>query len=413
MIILLDYVWVLLIGFIIVLSLYFSFKLKFKNYNFIKMIKNIKNDYKSIFYISIATKVGVGSIIGTTIAIYTGGIGSIFWIWIFGLITTSIVYVESLLGNKYKKELADGYVSGPNFYIKYGLKNTKLANFYLIILIITYTFFFLMIQTNTIDLVFSENLNVNKIVLFLSIFIILFLIVISTPKEIIKYINKIVPFMSIFLIIISFIAIIKNINSLDHVLYLIIHDAFNFKSVFGGLIPTILISVKRNIFQNKLLIGPTSIASAVKNGNSHIIAGTSVIANLFISFVICTLVAFLIIIFKIDNNTETLNYISLISKVFVFHFNNVGRLILTILLAMFAFTTIISGFYYGLTNLMYLTKNKIIILIFRINVLLFTLSGVILKPKIIWYIIDSMMFILIIINIICITLLRRKVNYDR
>ncbi len=297
--------------------------------------------------------------------------------------------------------------------MKYGLNNSSLATLYLIILIIAYTFFFLMIQTNTIDLIIKENFNFNKIILFIFILAILSLITFSTPKEIIKYINKVVPIMCVILILISLIVIIKNINIIDKVFYLIISDAFNFKSVFGGLIPTLLISIRRNIFQNELLIGPASIASAVKKGNSHLVASTAVMANLFITFVICTLIAFLIIIFKMQNEVTTTNYINLISQVFTYHFPNIGSLLLTILLSLFAFTTIVSGFYFGLTNLMYLTKNTLIILIFRINVLLFTLSGVILKPTIIWYLIDTMMLILIILNVISVTRLRSKINYDR
>jgi len=114
-----------------------------------------------------------------------------------------------------------------------------------------------------------------------------------------------------------------------------------------------------------------------------------------------------------QNEVTTTNYINLISQVFTYHFPNIGSLLLTILLSLFAFTTIVSGFYFGLTNLMYLTKNTLIILIFRINVLLFTLSGVILKPTIIWYLIDTMMLILIILNVISVTRLRSKINYDR
>lgn len=413
MINLLDIIWLLLILYIIIISIYFTIKLKAKNLNIFKMIKNIKKEYKSIFYISVATKVGVGSIIGTSIAIYTGGIGAIFWIWIFGIITTSVIYVESLLGNKYKKKLKEGYVGGPNFYMKYGLNNSLLANAYLIILIITYTFFFLMIQTNTINLIVQENFNFNKILFLIFIFIIILLIVSSSPKEIIKYINKIVPIMSLILLTISFFVIIKNIELIPKIFSLIISDALNFKSIVSGLIPTLLISIKRNIFQNELLIGPNSISSAVRKGNAHSIAGTAVVSNLFITFVICTFTAFLIIIFKLNNDFIPTNYINLISEVFSYHFPEFGFLILTILLSLFAFSTIVSGFYFGLTNLMYLTKNNIIILIFRINVLLFTLGGAILNPNFIWYLIDTMMLVLIILNIISITKLRSKIEYDR
>lgn len=404
----LDIIWTLLIIYLLFLSTYFLFKLKFKTLNIFKMIKSINKNTLDIFYILIATKVGVGSIIGTTIAIYVGGSGTILWIWIFAFITIPLIYVESILGNKYKEKLNDSYVGGPNFYIKKGLNNKILSNIYLVVLVISYSFFFLMIQTNTINVLFTTKLFFNKYLIFIIITIILILIIISSPKEILKYINKVVPFMCLFLIIICLYVVIININNIPKIFNEIITNAFNIKSISLSFIP-ILLSIKRSIFQNELLIGTTSISSSIKNENIYRIASTSVIANLFITYIICTLIAFLIILFKLENNFYVTDYIDLITNVFVYHYNNIGIIILTILMSLFAFTTIVSGFYFGLTNLMYLTKKRIVILFFRISVLLFTLSGIVLDSSIIWYLIDIMMFILIVINTYSITKLRSKI----
>ena len=65
---------------------------------------------------SLGTKIGVGSIIGTASSILIGGAGALFWIWIFTIIFSSIIYAESYLGNKYKDKKNN--ISGPYFYIK-------------------------------------------------------------------------------------------------------------------------------------------------------------------------------------------------------------------------------------------------------------------------------------------------------
>lgn len=392
----------------------FTIKLKFKNIRFIKMLLGMKKEYLNVFFVSIGTKIGVGSIIGTAIAIYTGGAGSIFWIWVFAILTSSWIYVESLLGSKYKQKLSDNnYVGGPNFYIKYGLKKKTLSLIFLLILTIAYSFFFLMIQTNTLNSIIKINFNINEYIILAFAFIFLLLITFSSIKEILKYINKVVPIVCTFLIIISFYVLIINFDLIIVVFSKIINSAFNFESIMGGLIPTILIAIKRNIFQNELLIGTTSISSAVNNGEAHEIAKVQVLANLFISFVICTLVAFLIIVFKLHNDVFLSNYNELISKVFIFHFNDVGSIILLVLITLFSFTTIISGFYFGLSNILFITKNKIIITCFRLCVLLFTFSGFLLDANFIWCLIDFMMLVLIMINMYCIISLRRSINYDR
>ena len=89
MINLLDLFWILLICILVLFGLYFSYKLKFENFRFLNLILSLRKKYLTVFFVSIGTKIGVGSIIGTAISIYTGGAGSIFWIWVFALFTSS------------------------------------------------------------------------------------------------------------------------------------------------------------------------------------------------------------------------------------------------------------------------------------------------------------------------------------
>ena len=405
----LDIVWLLLIFYLFVLGIYYLFKLKFKNLRILKLLKSINKNTLDNLFLSMGTKIGVGSIIGTVIAINIGGSGTLIWIWIFTLLTSSLIYIESKLGYKYKKRLKDGYVGGPNFYIKEGLNKKKLAILYLIVLIISYSFFFLMIQTNTISELIKINFNVNISILLLIFSILLILLIFSSLKEIINILNKLVPFMCIFLIIIGLYVIIKNYKIIPSITLKIFENAFNFKCFVSGLIPLILISIKRNIFQNELLYGTASISSSIKKGNIESIANTQILSSYFISFIICTLVTFLVLIYNEFNIINTTDYNLLISNVFIFHFNNIGPFIIVILLTLFALTTIISGYYFGLSNLLYLTKNKLIIFIFKLFVLLFTLSGLVLSNDLIWRFVDTMMLILISINTYAVTKLGSEV----
>ena len=77
----------------------------------------MKND-KTSLYLTLGTKIGVGSIIGTTSSIIIGGFSSVVWILVFSFITTSIIYYESYLGRKNRVKLKDDYIGGPNFITK-------------------------------------------------------------------------------------------------------------------------------------------------------------------------------------------------------------------------------------------------------------------------------------------------------
>ena len=112
-------------------GIYFSIKLGFPQLQWKKLFKGIfiRNTlgitpFKSLM-LSLSAKIGVGSISGIALAIYIGGAGSIFWIWITGIITSINTYCESYLGLKYQKKENKNYKGGPAYYIENGLKNKK------------------------------------------------------------------------------------------------------------------------------------------------------------------------------------------------------------------------------------------------------------------------------------------------
>ncbi len=399
----LNYIWIVLI----IIILFISFKLnKFINYNnykFISIIKSLKNTKKGLF-LTLGTKIGVGSIIGTAAAIQIGGIGSILWIIVFSLLTSSIIYYESILGSKYKKRMNSNFIGGPYFYIRYGLNKKILAVISTVLLVVCYSFFFQMIQTNTVSNLILINTNININIISLAFLFLLILTVFFSLKELLSTLNKIVPFMCIFLMIISIVVIIKNYNLLPVIISLVVKDAFTLKGILIGA----LIGIKRSIFLNELLIGTTSIASSVDECDSKISAKAQVFGAYLITFIICLLISFLIIIFYYNNNIIFENYILLINNVFIYHFGNIGTILLIILVILFSVTTIISGFYIGISNLKYISKNKILILFFKLFMILFTMSGIYLNADYIWNLIDLIMLILIIINLYCIIKLFRR-----
>lgn len=402
----LNLIWIIIIFIIVFLSFKLNKFINYKNYKFVSILKSIKKSQNGLF-LALGTKVGVGSIIGTAAAIYVGGIGSVLWIFIFSFLTSSIIYYESLLGNKYKKKINSTNIGGPFFYIKHGLKNNILAIISTILLIICYSFFFQMIQTNTVTNLILINININIYIISIMFLILLLLTVFFSLNELLNILNKIVPFMCLFLIIISLIAIAKNYNLMFIIIKLIIKNAFSIKGIIVGS----LIGIKRSIFLNELLIGTTSIASAVDDCNSEVSAQTQVLGSYIISFVICSLISFLIIIFYYNYNIIFENYNILINNVFLFHFGKIGSFLLITLVILFAITTIISGFYIGYSNLKYICNNKFIILFFKIFMILFTMSGIFLSSDKIWNLIDLVMLMLVIINLYSIIkLFRRKVK---
>lgn len=403
-----DLLWIILIIFLSVFGIYVSFKIKFKNYNILYIFKSFKNESMLGLFLTLGTKIGVGSIIGTTAAIFVGGPGSLFWLWIFSFITSSLIYLEIKIGGKYKEKNESGYVSGPYYIIKNGLHNKKLALLTGLILIITYSFLFLMVQTNTISSIILLNFNINKKVIFIILLLFLLFTIIFNQKELLNITKYLVPTMCLFFIIISVFVVIKNNDIIISILKEIITSAFNMRSILTGM----LIGIRRSIFLNELLVGTTSSTGLVKSTNDEKCALMEVFGSYFITFIVGTLNAFMVLIFLKNTLIEFLNYNELINNVFIYHFNSYGALILTILLLFFGITTIISGIYIGLSNLKNMIKNKYITFIFKFLIIVFCMLGLFINVDFMWEIIDLFLFILLFINAIVLFIIIKRGNYD-
>ena len=245
--------WILLIIFLFILSIYLTIKLNFKNYK-LNILKLLSKDKTSLF-LTLGTKIGVGSLIGTTSSIIIGGFSSVIWMILFSLLTTSITYHEAYYGNKYKKENNNNFVGGPYYILKYGLNKKILSIISLILLIVIYSFLFQMIQMNSIGYLL-ELLSIKKYLIIIISLIVLFITFRLSIEEVLNGLNKIVPLMCLLFLIVSIYGIIKNFKLID--ITLITKDFTSLESILTGLV----IGVKRSIFMNELLIGTTSTGSA-------------------------------------------------------------------------------------------------------------------------------------------------------
>ena len=378
--------WILLIIYLFILSFYLSCKLKFKNYK-INIKELILKDKTSLF-LTLGTKMGVGSIIGTISSILIGGFSSVLWIIIFSLIWTSIVYYESYYGNKYSEK----GIGGPYFIFKNGLNNRYLAIISTILLIILYSFLFQMIQFNTMSYIFINTLNISKILLVILSSILLFITINLSIKNILNIMNKVVPYMCIIFICISLYVVIINFNNIN--ITILLKDLLSFKSIMCGLV----IGIKRSIFMNEILVGTTSVGAASDKNDINISTKYQILCVFFISIVITLLITFLLLIYLNNNIIYGTDYNLILVEMFNSLLGKFGIYFLLIIYILFGFTTVLSGYYIGSSLIKYIFNNKIMINLFKIIFIVSCIIGIIYKNEIIWKYTDILIFIMIIIN---------------
>lgn len=398
---LLSITWSIASILIVYLAILLSIKYKFIQLNIKKIIVSIKSKSKNnisplaSLCISLAAKIGVGSLSGIALAVYYGGVGTIFWIVVISLLVSINTYLECILGVKYHDKINGVYVGGPSYYITKCLNNKKLGLLYGVVVIVTYSGLFLSVQANTIVSVVNY-FNISNIYVIVILFIITLLIIIKGIKGITKTNSILVPIMLIFYLFLGIYVIINNIGMLPKIVVKVIKEAFKIKSI----IPVFLIGMQRAIFITESSLGTSAISAGACDNDPKKQGMLEVFGIHVTTFLVCLTTFLIIVTTDYDMiNFGSINGIEMVIYAFNYHFGSNGSILLSIVTIMFAFSTIISSYFFGESNLVIFSKKKIINIIFKIIFMLIILVSCYIKPNILWNLTDYFVAILAIINV--------------
>ncbi len=419
-----SFIWAFATVVLISCGLYYTFKLKFVQFNFKKIISSLKpshSDKTSIspfktLTLALAARIGVGSLAGIALGIYNGGIGVVFWIWLSSLITLPNSFVESTLAVMFRERDGKYYIGGPAYYINKGLGLKKTSIVYAIIIFLCYIGGFLAIQSNTIASSMKTYLNITPAITGIVVAIISYFIISRGLKRIANFTSLLVPVMGIAYMVVALTIVVLKIDMIPNILSSIFHEAFNFKAFGWGAITSIVIGVQRGIFSSEAGLGTGAVASGTSDTKYPCKQGyIQMLGVYFTTFIICTSTVFVILTSDINvNGFVNPNGIEITLKALNNHLGSFGTIVLIFAILSFAFSTIISGYYYGESNLKYLDKkmNEKKILILNILVVGILFLGAIASPKFLWDIVDIGAGILAIINCFSMIMLNREIKNE-
>lgn len=414
--------WSTAILFLIGGGLYFTFSLRGIQFHFVDMFKSFKHSreekispFQSLT-MALAARIGVGSLAGIALAIYIGGPGAIFWIWVSSIITSVNSFSESLLGIVFREKDGKVHKGGPAFYMDKGLGNKKLAMLYAFLIMIAYIFGFMTIQANTISASIQDYLGISPIITGIILAIISGYSILGGVQGIVHLTSKLVPVMGAIYIFLGLFIVIGNLTALPSVLLRILDGAFNFRSFGAGVFSTFVIGIQRGVFSTEAGLGSGAIASSTTDENSPVRIGLlQVLGIYFVSFIICTSTAFIILTSDYLNVPfGNINGIEITQYALQYHLGTIGIVILVFSIVSFAFSTIIAGYYYGESNLKYLNKNVSSkhIFILKIVTVLLLIAGSIVKAGVIWNIVDVLVALMAILNMYAVLALRKVVREE-
>ena len=369
---------------------------------------------------ALAGTVGTGNIAGVTGAIFTGGAGAVFWMWVaafFGMITK---YAEILLAMKYRIKDENGvYHGGPMYYIENGIgKNWKwLAVIFCLLGGFASFGIGNIAQSSEISGALTDLFKLPPLASGILIAVVVALVTLGGIKRIGKVTSLLVPFMSVFYIVAGIILILMRITHIPAVFGQIFAGAFSFKSVGGGLFGyTIMMAMKqgfaRGVFSNEAGLGSAPIAHAASSTEEPCEQAIWGVFEVFIdTIVICSITAFAVLLSGILDLEGGLSAYASKGAAAAAAFNTIlpgtlGGKIIELSLLFFALSTILSWAYYGENCWGYLTKNnKTFILVYKIIFALVCIVGAMGSGTLMWDIADTLNGLMAIPNLIALLML--------
>ncbi len=360
---------------------------------------------------ALSATIGTGNIAGVATAIYFGGPGAIFWMWVIALFGMATKYAEAVLAVKYREMDALGnYVGGPMYYIKNGLGEKWAwlgASFALFGMIAAFGIGN-MVQANSV----ADELNSTfQIPLWSTGFILAALaatVILGGVKRIAVVAASLVPFMAIAYIGGALIIIMINLDAVPAAITMIVKDAFTGTAAGGGFLgASMLMALRwgfaRGIFSNEAGLGSAAIAHAAAKTQDPVQQGKVAMLGTFIdTIIVCSMTALVIIITGVWDSGVTGAPLS--SLAFNTGLEGFGGYIVTFGLVVFAFTTILGWSYYGERCAEYLFGTRVI-LPYRLLWVTAIFIGAVQELSFVWNLSDLLNGLMAIPNLIALLLL--------
>ena len=412
-----DYLWThIVITLLVFCALYFTFRLKGVQFSrigdMLRVIVEKPGGQKigsfHAFAVSLSSRVGTGNLAGVASAIFVGGPGAVFWMWMMALFGAATAFVEATLAQLYKRRGEDSFYGGPAYYMQHGLHRKWMGVLFAVLITITFGMANQIVQSNTLCGALADSFAIDAKWIGLTITIATLIIIFGGIRRISHFASIVVPFMAIGYVIIAVIVILMNITEIPAMIVLIVKSAFGLEQAVGGAFGmAVMQGVKRGLFSNEAGEGSAPNAAAIAHTSHPVKQGLLQSLGVFTdTIVVCTCTAFIILLSGIYNSGR--DGIILTKYALEHHIGPAGGLFVTAAIFLFAYSTIIANYFYGETNIRFITQKMSYINLFRIITGATVMAGAMMSLQEAWSIVDLAMGVMTIVNLVAIIQLSPK-----
>lgn len=360
---------------------------------------------------SLSATVGTGNIAGVATAVFLGGPGALFWMWLTALVGMATKYAEAVLAVRFREVDERGkHVGGPMYYIRNGLGNrwAWLGVVFAVFASVAAFGIGNTVQANSVADVLEANFSLPHWATGLILMVLVGMVLIGGIKRIGQVASALVPFMAVSYVLIGLIVLAINAHEIPAAVALVFRSAFTGTAAEGGFAgaavwAAIRFGVARGIFSNEAGLGSAPIAHAVAQTNNPVKQGMVAMLGTFIdTIIVCTITGLVIITSGAWLSGET--GAALTSLAFEVGLPGFGNYIVAIALAIFAFTTILGWSFYGERCIEFLFGVKAIVP-YRVVWIIAIPVGATINLGFIWLVADTLNAMMALPNLIALLLL--------
>lgn len=373
----------------------------------LEKIGNKKISSFQAFAISLSSRVGTGNLAGVASAIFVGGPGAVFWMWVMALLGASTAFMEATLAQLFKRRGADSFYGGPAYYMKFGLKRPWMGILFAAFIIYGFGLANQIVQSNTLCDAIGSVFHIPKLYVGIGLALITLAIIFGGIQRIARFCAMVVPFMAMGYILLALYILVTNITEIPAMLSLIVRSAFGWEQAAGGTIGIVIMQgVKRGLFSNEAGEGSAPNAAATATIPHPVQQGLLQSLGVFTdTLVICTCTAFIILLSGCYTAGD--DGIILTGHAMEHYLGSFGGWFLMAAIFLFAYSTIIANYFYGETNVRYITRKPWAVTVFRLLSGVVIVMGGCMTLQEAWSIVDLAMAFMTVLNLIAVLMLSR------
>lgn len=376
---------------------------------------------------ALAATIGTGNIVGVATAMVSGGPGALVWMWISACFGLTSKFSECMLAIKYREVNEKGEMSGgPMYTMKKGFKNKKIGSFlgmlFAVFAVIASFGIGNMTQANSISESLKSTFNFDEKIVGVVLTVLALVIIVGGIKTISKVSSIVVPLMAIFYIIAGLIVVVMNIQNLPSGIVMIFKMAFSSQAAAGGgagvitagVMNAMRYGVARGVFSNEAGMGSAAITASAATTDDPVRQGyINMTGTFWDTIVVCTITGLCIassgVLGTVGDDGKLVQGAALTILAFKSALGEVGAILVTIGIALFAFSTILGWEYHGEKAFEYIFGTHKYNMAYRIIFSLVVFVGATTTLQVVWNFSDIANALMAIPNLICLLVMSKVI----